>query len=558
MSSIIISGRPNSELTSNCILLSEELKKSYPSLLFIVILKHSEEWVRYSEEVCKLYGFQNSTHPLIFFSNGQLIGDKEAFFEYVNLNFSIDYCPSKSVIYNLTQENILNVNKEYSTRIEGMSLIDNIYSKCKEVEFDNIYNALDYDYTIEYLLSFGIMVYVKYDIKFIPLKDSYEVYLNPLDDNEVQVDMTNMRLYEKKVSEKDNLHSSVINPNSSMIQMVVKDKEQEENENENEEKEKEEEDIEIKLFNYKTYKRYSAFYEKVPNEHIVANNIGFGYSLILLPSNTYYGEMVLINKEKISKNKGEDLVNNNNHIQIEDSGRLPSLRKIQYEDIVNRLLLLDNLQLNTKISPTNEFILNMNTTKEYCVLSDYDIFYIMKTIKETNSIVTLRILPYGYNDYKRLNTNKIKVIPLPLKEIQSALPLGLYLKEKKMNKREENLKSDLKIDYFPFRHYFSSLSSEKFTFSYIKNMILTAFQQLQISNSNGKGLIFLMTNEFLFMTQLTRPYFLYNNEFGLFPEPLFYTGVYNLPIIDAEWDETVNRSNVKFDLLGILNKSSSD
>ena len=57
MTSIVISGRPNSELTSQCILLSEELKKYYPSVSVIHVLKHPEEWNYYSEEICKLFGF---------------------------------------------------------------------------------------------------------------------------------------------------------------------------------------------------------------------------------------------------------------------------------------------------------------------------------------------------------------------------------------------------------------------------------------------------------------------------------------------------------------------
>ena len=80
MTSIVISGRPNSELTSQCILLSEELCKYFPTVKVIKVLKHPEEWNYYAEEICKLFGFQKESHPLIYFSNGFFLGDKISIF----------------------------------------------------------------------------------------------------------------------------------------------------------------------------------------------------------------------------------------------------------------------------------------------------------------------------------------------------------------------------------------------------------------------------------------------------------------------------------------------
>ncbi len=51
MTSIVIAGRPNSELTSHCILLGENLKQNFPDIFIIVVLKHPDEWDSYSEEV---------------------------------------------------------------------------------------------------------------------------------------------------------------------------------------------------------------------------------------------------------------------------------------------------------------------------------------------------------------------------------------------------------------------------------------------------------------------------------------------------------------------------
>ena len=114
MVSIIISGRPNSELASQCIILSELLQKNFPTTHCVIVLKHPEEWEKYSEDICKLFGFPKQSHPLIYFSNGEFIGDKDKFVTYVKDNFNLTFESNDKTIYNLTQENIKKINEEYN------------------------------------------------------------------------------------------------------------------------------------------------------------------------------------------------------------------------------------------------------------------------------------------------------------------------------------------------------------------------------------------------------------------------------------------------------------
>ena len=76
MTSIVIAGRPNSELTSHCILLGENLKQNFPDIYVIVVLKHPDEWDSYSEEV-----------KLFLIVSYQTCLDSERFFTpmYINL-----------------------------------------------------------------------------------------------------------------------------------------------------------------------------------------------------------------------------------------------------------------------------------------------------------------------------------------------------------------------------------------------------------------------------------------------------------------------------------------
>ena len=64
------------------------------------------------------------------------------------------------------------------------------------------------------------------------------------------------------------------------------------------------------------------------------------------------------------------------------------------------------------------------------ILSDNDLFYMMKACQSINGIVYLKILPYGNNDYKYLNANKIKILPLPLKDLNfEEIPLTYKIRQ---------------------------------------------------------------------------------------------------------------------------------
>ena len=88
-------------------------------------------------------------------------------------------------------------------------------------------------------------------------------------------------------------------------------------------------------------------------------------------------------------------------------------------------------------------------------------------------------------------------------------------------------------------------------------------KKLDINNVNGNGLVFIICKDFIFMAPLTEP-FTYTKEKNvgdsivpIFAEPHFFMGIFTLPIIEADWPESVQRKNVKFDLIEILRKSTN-
>jgi len=187
MAHIVIAGRPNSEDTSECILIAENLNAHFPTVRYVKVLKHTEEWDFYSEKVCNLFGFMKITHPLIFYSNGRFIGDKNDFIKLIKTNFKIDLITAdnkldieSSVIKNLTQENIKTTNFEYFTRINGSKIRDKIDKKIDELsgeDYNNMtsltrFSTIDSHYITTDLGDMD--VYYKYHEKYLPRNGEYD------------------------------------------------------------------------------------------------------------------------------------------------------------------------------------------------------------------------------------------------------------------------------------------------------------------------------------------------------------------------------------------------
>jgi hypothetical protein len=98
---------------TQCLILADNLSKNFPAFKYIKVLKHPEEWETYAEDICNLFGFNRNAHPLIFYSYGNLIGGRDEFFSYITKNYGLELALENKIVYNLTQENTMNVNREY-------------------------------------------------------------------------------------------------------------------------------------------------------------------------------------------------------------------------------------------------------------------------------------------------------------------------------------------------------------------------------------------------------------------------------------------------------------
>jgi hypothetical protein len=299
------------------------------------------------------------------------------------------------------------------------------------------------------------------------------------------------------------------------------------------------------------------------------------YKLIINPFLTFYGESILYHDDDYSTI--DTLV-------LKDYGRLPSLRKLSYE--ANLFALIEN-----KIAPEKKKIscMESNLVTEY--ISENDLHYMIKSVRDINGLAMLRILPKDYCDYKQLGSSKIKILQLPVKDLDYAdLPLHLKieqtvrsLKRKKIldehgnHNDNSNKKLDILLDNEEFTFYFDlkehfvvepyqslgikhiikNYTWQEFNLGNIHRDLNLMFKELNINTLSGNGLILLLTKSYLFVAPLTGPFYYDKDGSPIFAEPYYFTGIFNLPLLEAEWPQTAENEYVKFDLAHILKKSTN-
>ena len=223
MTSIIISGRPNSEEMSECIIVAENIANMYPSSRFTIVLKSPKEWEKYCEDLCNLFGILKKTHPLILFSNGNKIGGAQEFFKLIADSFKYDKLIKKGNEYvldidpgevrKLTQENTQIIEKEYFCRTKGNYIIDKINDKLDKIPDENFikyyskYNTIETDYTREFIDS--MKVYVKYDNKFTPNPNDYIEYRDIMEQRPAYADKEKYNAYHEELRQQIELEKKL-------------------------------------------------------------------------------------------------------------------------------------------------------------------------------------------------------------------------------------------------------------------------------------------------------------------------------------------------------------
>ena len=281
-------------------------------------------------------------------------------------------------------------------------------------------------------------------------------------------------------------------------------------------------------------------------------------------------------------------------ITVKDLGKIPSLRIMKFEGIdlqfyidwIPPYQLAENIEnsMNLKDYSEGKFLMNVE-----------QITNVMETLIETNGYATYKVLPDGYQDWKWFSSNKIKILPELNKDIKNeAYPLTLKIEQQVDKYRREKmslnrqkftnvrttdlLENELLTknpdfhslfhtpEYFELdlykkngiKHIIKYFNKDEFNLSNIKLALKEIMLKLEISNTNGYGFVLIMCQKYIFAAPIKEPYaFTKESRIPIFAEPYYFMGIFTLPTIESEWPESVQRKNVKFDLIEILKKTTN-
>lgn len=112
----------------------------------------------------------------------------------------------------------------------------------------------------------------------------------------------------------------------------------------------------------------------------IIKEMGLEYRLIINPYATFDKEMILLYSGQVTDSS----------VEISKFYELPSLRPINYSEEIRKNV---NLKVMPLISNFENPVVNF---KE--IFSEYDLFYLIKAIKESDSIGMFKVLPYNMQE----------------------------------------------------------------------------------------------------------------------------------------------------------------
>jgi len=322
--------------------------------------------------------------------------------------------------------------------------------------------------------------------------------------------------------------------------------------------------------------------------YIVDHSFGKEFKILLNPFPHFYGEIILFHENKKHKTFCEQ------SIEIPDFGRIPSLRHLQLQEETLQILEQENIKINCEFDKSADSYIQSNLFHfDFVPFSESDLTYLIKAVLNIEGIATIKILPYNFYDYKTFSANIMKILKLPLKDLNyEDLPLNIKIHQKIKNLKREKI-SELyqttlnipvehiekinvealvnheeyslyfdTLDYFSletydFPHLIKYYNFYTFKIANIRKDIKQMMKRLGISNDSKKGVVILFTKDYLFMAPLVKPY-IYNKGMPLFADPHFFAGLFTLPQIESEWPYTTEGKYIKFDFEQILKTSTTE
>ncbi|CAG9310901.1 unnamed protein product [Blepharisma stoltei] len=610
MSSYIIAGEAGSQAFTYCEYLGKKLSLSAPSVSVHIIMKHPTEWEAFLDKIINGYGFKTRSSPIIFTTDGKLIGDKSEFKKHILFTYGLksDLDPIlKSSIASYDQKQLEDFREKQS---RGPTLAEFMKPRIAEIKAEGSTRVIPESY--ERKIDKGLEFFVKSSEQLSPfLNDSFQY----------QVEVSFMTAPELAPEEpKNQLPSEPIlineelavenNPTDTNEDEITETQEQEETEENQDEPSKEDikpseeiqpsqaesSDEEDSLIQYEVndanlnhfiekFSGAKSMFEVVNQEELIP--VPDNVKALLLPDNyvidSLRNEFILaINPYAIVENEmlifqSEGTDPNGNWL-IRDTSMMKNWLKVLnippqrpvYRDgavvdpvIPKEPIVVKNLSgslLNQRgysdkqldlssLECTRNSSLRLNTinihVRHLLTEADWEAWHAL--ITEIDAIGFYQFVPYGEQNYQPLRSGIMQAIQLPIEKID-ILPLQILL---------DAVSPDSKLftlEDYDFDHIIARISPS-ITPRALSDLYVECIEKLDIIHKNlNCGMNIILMKNFLFLAPVYRPWVISKGR-KLFAEPLWYIGIFNLPILPKEWPETGGVTMPK-DPLSLLEKSS--
>mmetsp|Transcript_1986 Transcript_1986/g.3492 ORF Transcript_1986/g.3492 Transcript_1986/m.3492 type:complete len:288 (+) Transcript_1986:10-873(+) len=141
MSTYVVASKANQSYLAECQILGEYIEKSTPDVSVKFVIKDASEWNEFVDSVCRSYGFEKKSCPIVYTLEGTLIGDGREFVEHIRDKYGKTLQVTKEQQKNRTKLNIDENEERMRKKKEGDSMGDKILKvleKSKKKKVSNL------------------------------------------------------------------------------------------------------------------------------------------------------------------------------------------------------------------------------------------------------------------------------------------------------------------------------------------------------------------------------------------------------------------------------------
>ena len=142
MVTYVVASKAHQPYLAECQILGEFLNKNAPDVSVQFVIKDSSEWKDFLNSVCRSYGFEKKSCPIIYTLEGALIGSGSDFAEHVRERFDKQVQVSKDQQKGWTKLNVLENDERMRKKNVGDTLGEQIMKNLKEVNEDQVVNLI--------------------------------------------------------------------------------------------------------------------------------------------------------------------------------------------------------------------------------------------------------------------------------------------------------------------------------------------------------------------------------------------------------------------------------